>query len=52
MLPPLFLDVKGHHWVLDMCASPGSKTAQMLETMHKDANSTNPSTESPRLNDR
>lgn len=42
MLPPLFLDVKGHHWVLDMCASPGSKTAQMLETMHKDANSTNP----------
>jgi 16S rRNA C967 or C1407 C5-methylase (RsmB/RsmF family) len=33
MLPPLALDVKAHHKVLDMCASPGSKTAQMLEVM-------------------
>lgn len=34
MLPPLFLEVEAHHLVLDMCAAPGSKTSQMLETMH------------------
>ncbi|TFY62786.1 hypothetical protein EVG20_g6571 [Dentipellis fragilis] len=34
MLPPLFLDVLPHHKVLDMCAAPGSKTAQLLEALH------------------
>ena len=34
MVPPLLLDVQPHHVVLDMCASPGSKTAQMLEALH------------------
>jgi len=34
MLPPLVLDVKPHHKVLDMCAAPGSKTAQMIEALH------------------
>jgi len=34
MLPPLLLDVKPHHSVLDMCASPGSKTSQLLEALH------------------
>jgi len=34
MIPPLFLDVKPDHWVLDLCAAPGSKTSQMLEMMH------------------
>lgn len=34
MVPPLFLDVKPHHRVLDMCAAPGSKTAQLLEALH------------------
>lgn len=34
MLPPLFLDVKDYHLVLDMCASPGSKTAQIVEMLH------------------
>ncbi|ORY05842.1 S-adenosyl-L-methionine-dependent methyltransferase [Basidiobolus meristosporus CBS 931.73] len=34
MLPPLLLDVQPHHWVLDMCAAPGSKTAQLLEAIH------------------
>ncbi|KAF8480122.1 S-adenosyl-L-methionine-dependent methyltransferase [Russula ochroleuca] len=34
MLPPLFLDVKPHHIVLDMCAAPGSKTSQLLESLH------------------
>ncbi|KAJ1919758.1 tRNA (cytosine-5-)-methyltransferase ncl1 [Mycoemilia scoparia] len=34
MIPPLMLDVKPHHAVLDMCAAPGSKTAQLLEAIH------------------
>ncbi|KAL1917054.1 uncharacterized protein VTP21DRAFT_5252 [Calcarisporiella thermophila] len=34
MIPPLLLDVKAHHWVLDMCAAPGSKTAQIIEAVH------------------
>ncbi|KAJ3823473.1 S-adenosyl-L-methionine-dependent methyltransferase [Lentinula raphanica] len=34
MLPPLFLDVEPHHIVMDMCAAPGSKTAQLLEALH------------------
>ncbi|KAL0280480.1 UNVERIFIED_CONTAM: hypothetical protein PYX00_001755 [Menopon gallinae] len=35
MIPPLALDVKPHHTVLDMCAAPGSKTAQLIEYLHK-----------------
>ena len=34
MIPPLFLDVKPHHDVLDICAAPGSKTTQILEMIH------------------
>lgn len=34
MIPPMLLDVKPHHLVLDMCAAPGSKTAQLIEMMH------------------
>ncbi|XP_046667880.1 tRNA (cytosine(34)-C(5))-methyltransferase [Homalodisca vitripennis] len=34
MIPPLVLDVQPHHKVLDMCAAPGSKTAQLIEMMH------------------
>lgn len=34
MIPPLLLDVQPEHYALDMCASPGSKTAQMLEALH------------------
>ena len=34
MIPPLLLDVQPHHAVLDMCAAPGSKTAQLLEALH------------------
>lgn len=33
MLSPLFLDVKPGHKVLDLCAAPGSKTAQLLEAV-------------------
>lgn len=34
MIPPLLLDVHPHHMVLDMCAAPGSKTAQLIEFLH------------------
>ncbi|CAL1544176.1 unnamed protein product [Lymnaea stagnalis] len=34
MIPPLVLDVKSHHKILDMCAAPGSKTAQLIEYLH------------------
>lgn len=34
MIPVLLLDVKPSQYVLDMCASPGSKTAQLLEALH------------------
>ncbi|KAJ3370424.1 tRNA (cytosine(34)-C(5))-methyltransferase [Kappamyces sp. JEL0680] len=33
MIPPLLLDVQPGHYVLDMCAAPGSKTAQLLESI-------------------
>ncbi|KAJ1949661.1 tRNA (cytosine-5-)-methyltransferase ncl1 [Linderina macrospora] len=36
MVPPLFLDVQPSHYVLDMCAAPGSKTAQLIEALHAD----------------
>ncbi|ODN90270.1 multisite-specific tRNA:(cytosine-C5)-methyltransferase [Cryptococcus wingfieldii CBS 7118] len=34
MIPPLFLDVESHHHCLDMCAAPGSKTAQIIEALN------------------
>ena len=34
MVPPLVLDVKPGMTVLDLCASPGSKTAQLIEMVH------------------
>ena len=34
MIPPRVLDVQPHHKVLDMCAAPGSKTAQLIEAIH------------------
>ncbi|KAJ2660793.1 tRNA (cytosine-5-)-methyltransferase ncl1 [Coemansia sp. RSA 1200] len=34
MVPPLLLDVQEDHYVLDMCAAPGSKTAQLIEALH------------------
>lgn len=35
MIPPLLLDVKPGHVVLDLCAAPGSKSAQLLEMLHQ-----------------
>ena len=40
MIPPFFLDTQPHHRILDMCASPGSKTFQILERMHGDFDGT------------
>lgn len=34
MIPPIVLEVKPNHTVLDMCAAPGSKTAQLIEALH------------------
>lgn len=34
MIPPLVMDVQPSHVVLDMCAAPGSKAAQLLEMIH------------------
>lgn len=34
MIPPLLLDVQPHHYVLDVCAAPGSKSVQLLEAIH------------------
>lgn len=36
MVPPFFLDVHGSMSVLDTCASPGSKTAQIIEMLSGD----------------
>ncbi|OQR95420.1 tRNA (cytosine-5-)-methyltransferase NSUN2 [Thraustotheca clavata] len=40
MIPPLVLGVESHHKVLDMCAAPGSKTSQLLESLHADESKT------------
>ena len=36
-IPPLLLDVQPNHYVLDMCASPGSKTSQLIDLLHRDS---------------
>lgn len=35
MIPPLLIDYKPGMTVLDMCAAPGSKAAQLLEMVHQ-----------------
>ena len=40
MIPPFFLDVQPHHYVLDLCASPGSKTCQLIEFLHSTTTTT------------
>ncbi|KAL8953202.1 MAG: hypothetical protein Q9222_000937 [Ikaeria aurantiellina] len=34
MIPPLLMDVKPGMTVLDLCAAPGSKSAQLIEMVH------------------
>jgi len=36
MIPPIALDIKSHHKVIDLCAAPGSKTAQIIELLHSE----------------
>lgn len=36
MIPPLLMDIRSHHAVLDLCAAPGSKAAQLVELLHSD----------------
>lgn len=33
MVPPLLLDIQPGQWILDACASPGSKTSQIIEKL-------------------
>lgn len=40
MIPPLLLDVQPGDRVLDMCAAPGSKTAQLIEMLFDEQSST------------
>lgn len=42
MLPPFMLNVSKGMKVLDMCAAPGSKTGQFLETINKNVDYFNP----------
>jgi len=35
MIPPLVMDLQPGMVVLDMCAAPGSKAAQLLEMVHR-----------------
>jgi len=35
MIPPLVMDLQPGMTVLDMCAAPGSKAAQLLEMVHR-----------------
>lgn len=39
MIPPLLMDIQPHHKILDMCAAPGSKTAQIIEILHSKSES-------------
>lgn len=43
MIPPLVLNVKPTDKVLDMCAAPGSKTAQLIEALHAESDNKIPS---------
>ena len=36
MIPPLLLDVQSSDIIFDMCAAPGSKTAQLLEMLYSE----------------
>ncbi|XP_050530543.1 tRNA (cytosine(34)-C(5))-methyltransferase isoform X2 [Daktulosphaira vitifoliae] len=38
MIPPILLKVKPSDKVLDMCAAPGSKTAQLIEALYSGSN--------------
>jgi multisite-specific tRNA:(cytosine-C5)-methyltransferase len=41
MMPPLLADIQSDHSIFDMCAAPGSKTAQALELIQLHHQKTN-----------
>uniref|UniRef100_A0A7S3EJ34 SAM-dependent MTase RsmB/NOP-type domain-containing protein n=1 Tax=Rhodosorus marinus TaxID=101924 RepID=A0A7S3EJ34_9RHOD len=43
MLPPLLLDLHPGQTVIDLCAAPGSKTAQILDALQSSIDSSRPS---------
>lgn len=47
MLPVKMLGIKSHHVVLDMCASPGSKTSQAIDNLYDYADRESTTTSSP-----
>ena len=47
MLPVKMLDIKSHHIVLDMCASPGSKTSQAIDNLYDDVDLESTTTSPP-----
>ncbi|XP_025410289.1 tRNA (cytosine(34)-C(5))-methyltransferase [Sipha flava] len=42
MIPPLLLDINPSDKILDMCAAPGSKTAQLIESLYSGSTSSVP----------
>lgn len=38
MIPPLLMNIQSNHYILDMCAAPGSKTTQLIEALHNTNN--------------
>ena len=38
MIPPMLMQTKSSDKILDMCAAPGSKTPQFLETVYENYN--------------
>ena len=34
MIPVTLMNIESNHTILDMCASPGSKSIQILEALH------------------
>eukprot|EP00735_Rhodelphis_limneticus_P004426 TRINITY_DN16011_c0_g1::TRINITY_DN16011_c0_g1_i1::g.3717::m.3717 TRINITY_DN16011_c0_g1::TRINITY_DN16011_c0_g1_i1::g.3717 ORF type:complete len:790 (+),score=214.91,sp/Q28E61/NSUN2_XENTR/35.12/5e-127,Nol1_Nop2_Fmu/PF01189.12/1.1e-13,Nol1_Nop2_Fmu/PF01189.12/3e-15,Nol1_Nop2_Fmu/PF01189.12/18,Cas_Cmr5/PF09701.5/1.2e-06,FtsJ/PF01728.14/0.0058 TRINITY_DN16011_c0_g1_i1:41-2371(+) len=47
MVPVYFLGLDKHHNVLDMCAAPGSKTAQVLDILTASTSKSTPETQQP-----
>ena len=39
MLPPLVMDIRLHHAILYLCVAHGSKSAQLVELLHANAES-------------
>lgn len=40
MVPAILLEIEPHHFVLDICAAPGSKSLQAVEYVNKNSKRT------------